>query len=75
MKDPTGGWGRIVPVCTGSVPVAEPSPAAGTSRVHSTVDGEVVRRGGIAHQSGKIESTTVSWFLSATFKIADVTSP
>lgn len=73
MKNPTGGWERIVPVCTGSVPVPEPSPAAGTPRLHSRVDGEVVRRVGIAHQSGKIRSTTVSLFLSATFKITDVT--
>lgn len=52
----------------------EPRPAAGTSRVHSTVDGEVVRRVGNAHRSGKIKSTVVSLFLSATFKIADGTS-
>lgn len=74
MKNPTGRGERIVPVRTGSVPVPEPSPAAGTSRLHSTVDGEVVRRVGIAHQSGKLKSTTVSLFLSATFKITDVAS-
>lgn len=74
MKNPTGRWERIVPMRTGSIPVPEPSPVAGTSHLHSTVDGEVVRRVGIAHQSGKIKSTTVSLFLSATFKITEVTS-
>lgn len=61
LKSLTGRWGRVVPVCTESVRASErPSPAAGTSHIHST-DEEGVRRVGEAHQSGEIKSTALSF--------------
>lgn len=71
-EEPDWRMGKDRPGAHGGRPSARARPAAGTPRLHSTVDGEVVRRVGIAHQSGKIKSTTVSLFLSATFKITDV---